>query len=131
MGETVKAGWEKTDLIAGVSAGCAIAVFGFGIWQYWSTEKWKKSEFVATQIKEFHSDKINEAVMLMMDYDPVRIELFPDKWLGKHVDVRFSMLVNAINEENGFTEAEFQMWKSFITYLTPFPCLHIFFVPIP
>jgi hypothetical protein len=73
------AGWEKSDIIAAASAACAIAVFAFGIWQYRSSENWKRSEFVAAQINEFNSDKINNAVLLMMDCDPAHVELFPEK----------------------------------------------------
>ena len=82
--------WEKSDIIAAVSAACAIAVLAFGIWQYRSSEHWKRSEFVAAQIKEFNSDKINQSVMLMMDYDPARVELFPDreKTADRYVDVK-------------------------------------------
>jgi hypothetical protein len=78
-------GWEKSDVIAAASAVCAIAVFAFGIWQYRSSENWKRSEFVAAQIKEFNSDKINHAVLLMMDYDPARVELFPEKANAKRL----------------------------------------------
>ena len=112
--------WEKSDLIAAVSAACAIAVFAFGIWQYRSSENWKRSEFVAEQIKEFNSDKINRAVLLMMDYDPAHIELFPDKANvnDRYVDVHFEMLVKAIGQELKFTEAEFQIRIYFEYFLT-------------
>jgi hypothetical protein len=98
--------WEKSDVIAAASAACAIAVFAFGIWQYRSSENWKRSEFVAAQIKEFNSDKINHAVLLMMDYEPAHVELFPDKpnLADRYVDVNFDTLIKAIREEKGFTE---------------------------
>jgi hypothetical protein len=103
--------WEKSDLISAVSAACAIAVFAFGIWQYRSSENWKRSEFVAAQVKEFNSDKINRAVLLMMDYDPARVELFPERANvnNRYVDVTFMMLVKAIGQEQDLTEAEFQI----------------------
>jgi hypothetical protein len=85
--------WEKSDVIAAASTACAIAVFLFGRLQHRASENWKRSEFVAAQIKEFNSDKINRGVLLMMDYDPVRVELFPDKAKStdRYVDVKFSM----------------------------------------
>jgi hypothetical protein len=64
-----KVGRNRRSL--GGSAACAIAVFLFGILQYRSSENWKRSEFVAAQIKECNSHKINHAVLLMMDYDRV------------------------------------------------------------
>ena len=112
--------WEKSDVIAAASAVCAIGVFAFGIWQYRSSENWKRSEFVAAQIKEFNSDKINQSVMLMMDYDPARVELFPDreKTVDRYFDVKFEMLVNAIDQEKGFSEQEFQIRQYFEHFLT-------------
>jgi hypothetical protein len=111
--------WEKSDVIAAASAACAIAVFLFGILQYRASENWKRSEFVAAQIKEFNSDKINRAVLLMMDYDPARVELFPDKANAKdrYVDVKFGMLVNAVGQEKNFSDAEFQIRIYFEDFL--------------
>jgi len=117
--------WEKSDVIAAVSAACAIFVFGLGVWQYRSSENWKRSEFVAAQIKEFNSDTINHAVLLMMDYDPVRVELFSDrdKLDKRYVDVNFKMLVKAISQEREFTDDEFQIkiyFEHFLTALSRF-----------
>jgi hypothetical protein len=117
--------WEKSDVIAAASAACAIAVFAFGIWQYRSSENWKRSEFVAAQIKDFNSDKINHAVLLMMDYDPARVELFPEKanLKDQYVDVKFAMLVKAIGQEKEFSDAEFQIrifFEHFLTSLSRF-----------
>ena len=117
--------WEKSDVIAAASAACAIAVFAFGIWQYRSSENWKRSEFVAAQIKEFNTDKINHAMLLMMDYDPARVELFPDKAKAddRYVDVKFSMLVKAVGQEKEFSDAEFQIriyFEQFLTSLSRF-----------
>jgi hypothetical protein len=108
-----------------VSAACAIAVFAFGIWQYRSSENWKRSEFVAAQIKEFNADKINQTVLLMMDYDPAHIELFPEKTNAseRYVDVNFETLISAIDKEKGFSEVEFQIriyFEHFLTSLSRF-----------
>jgi hypothetical protein len=53
------AGWTKSEkiaafsaAIAAVSAAGAILVFGLGVSQYRASENWKRSEFVAAQIKE-------------------------------------------------------------------------------
>jgi hypothetical protein len=117
--------WAKSDVIAALSAACAIAVFLFGILQYRSSENWKRSEFVAAQIKDFNSDKINHAVLLMMDYDPARVELFPEKanLKDQYVDVKFAMLVKAIGQEKEFSDAEFQIrifFEHFLTSLSRF-----------
>lgn len=114
------AAWEKSDIISAVSAACAIVVFGFGIWQYRSSENWKRSEFVASQIKEFAADKVNQSVLLMMDYEDVRIDLFPDQTNPKQrfVEVKLAMLVKAIGGEKGWTPTEFQIRQYFEHFLT-------------
>jgi hypothetical protein len=47
----------------------------------------------------------------MMDYDPARVELFPDKANvnDRYVDVKFGMLVKAVGQEQDFSDAEFQI----------------------
>jgi len=98
--------WKKSEAISLLSVICAALVFGFGIWQYRASENWKRSEFVANQIKEFNSDRINQMVLLMMDYDEVTVELFPNKSKveDRNVDVTLEMAVNAINKEDDFSE---------------------------
>jgi len=45
-------------------------------------------------------------VLLMMDYDEVTVELFPNKSKveDRNVDVTLEMAVNAINKEDDFSE---------------------------
>jgi hypothetical protein len=125
-------GWTKSEiiaavsaLIAAVSAAGAILVFGLGVSQYRSSENWKRSEFVAEQIKEFNADKTNRAVLLMMDYDPARVELFPQKAdvKDRYVEVNFAMLVKAIAHEKDLSDGEFQIrifFEHFPTSLSRF-----------
>jgi hypothetical protein len=61
----------------------------------------------------------------MMDYDPARIELFPQKGNAKdrYVDVSFAMLVKAIGHEKDLSDAEFQIrifFEHFLTSLSRF-----------
>jgi hypothetical protein len=44
----------------------------------------------AAQIKEFNADKINAAVLQMMDYDPTHVELFPGRGHMQTVRCTFS-----------------------------------------
>jgi len=112
--------WDHSNTISAVSAACAILVFGFGIYQYGSSENWKRSEFVAAQIKEYNADRINQSVLLMMDYDPAHVELFPEKTNSteRYVDVQFEVLISAITKENKFTPVEMQIRQYFEHFLT-------------
>lgn len=112
--------WQKSDIVGAMSAVCTIAVFIFGVLQYQDSENWKRSEFVAAQIKDFSSDKINQSVLIMMDYDPARIELFPDRQNveDRYVSVDFATLVRAIDKEAGVGDTEFQVRQYFEHFLT-------------
>jgi hypothetical protein len=111
--------WETSDRIAAVSAACAILVLLFGVLQYRSSEKWKRSDFVATQIKEFNSDRINSSFLRMLDYNPARVELFPNKsdFEERYVEVYFDTLTSAINQsikkDQDFDEVDFEVLQYF------------------
>jgi hypothetical protein len=45
------ANFDWANLIAAASAAIALLIFFIGVLQYGSSERWKRAEFVATQIK--------------------------------------------------------------------------------
>jgi RNA polymerase subunit RPABC4/transcription elongation factor Spt4 len=119
-------GWKKSEIISAVSAiiaaasaFCAFLILGIGVIQYKSSENWKERELVATQIKEFHADKINAAVMIMADYDPACIELFPHKKEveDRYVEVDFETIIRSFEKEKDFSEIEFEVRKYFEHFL--------------
>lgn len=63
--------WLK--LIGGLGAGAAFIV---GLMQYRKGEHWKRTEFLATQMKEFFADPVIQNVLTMVDWGPRRIDLF-------------------------------------------------------
>lgn len=56
----------------------AIVLFFIGLRRYTKEQKWKRKEFVAKEIKEFHENKMNRNAMLMLDWDTRGIELYPE-----------------------------------------------------
>ncbi len=56
--------------------GGTIAALTFGFRQYARAEKWKRSEFVAKEIKEFESDPIVRNALQMIDWGKRKINLF-------------------------------------------------------
>jgi hypothetical protein len=56
--------------------GGTIAALYFGFRQYRRSEQWKKSEFVAKEIKEFESDPVIRNALLMIDWGSRRVNLF-------------------------------------------------------
>jgi hypothetical protein len=56
--------------------GGAIAAFAFALIQYRRTEQWRRSEFIAKEIKEFESDPLIANALLMVDWGSRDINLF-------------------------------------------------------
>ncbi|HEY6331626.1 MAG TPA: hypothetical protein VI756_20035 [Blastocatellia bacterium] len=55
--------------------GGAIMALLFGLLQYRKSERWKRAEFVAKEIKEFESDPLVQNAMLMIDWGVRRINV--------------------------------------------------------
>jgi len=78
---------------------------------YLGSEKWKKAEFLASQMKEFFADGRVQATMVMIDWGARRIRLpSPDSPDGAVVPVNRSLQAKALRPHNilgdGFTEAD-------------------------
>jgi hypothetical protein len=56
--------------------GGAVAAFVFAIVQYKRGEKWRRTEFLAREIKEFESDPTIQNALLMIDWGVRKINLF-------------------------------------------------------
>ena len=54
----------------------AAAAFVFAIFQYKRAEKWRRTEFLAREIKEFESDPAIQNALLMVDWGVRKINLF-------------------------------------------------------
>ena len=54
----------------------AIVAFSFAILQYRTSEKWKRIEFIANEVKEFEADPMVENALLMIDWGDRYINLF-------------------------------------------------------
>lgn len=127
-GEALEAkGWKRAEkisvaslIVAGMAAAIALGVLSASLWQFFSNEKWKQREFIDEQIKEFHKDKINEAVLRMLDYNPALVELSP----GNQEDVYFRTLISAVSRDTfDDKEQEFrvkQLFEHFISSLSKF-----------
>lgn len=59
--------------------GGAFYLFLIGLARYKKDQVWKRSEFVAREMKDFTSDKVVQVVMSILDWGARYVELFPDK----------------------------------------------------
>ena len=56
-----------------------LITFSVGLWQYHKAQRWKVLEFVASEIKDFSQKPGVSNAMLMLDYENLEIDLFPDE----------------------------------------------------
>ena len=63
-------------IISILGFGGTISALAFGLRQYWRAEQWKKSEFVAKEIKEFDNDPYVRNTKAMIDWGDREINLF-------------------------------------------------------
>ncbi|HEX6648794.1 MAG TPA: hypothetical protein VF075_04630 [Pyrinomonadaceae bacterium] len=59
-----------------LGVGGAIVAFSFAVFQYRRAESWKRTEFIAKEIKDFESDPLIQNALLMIDWGSRRINLF-------------------------------------------------------
>jgi len=62
-------------LVSIIGFGGTITALLFGVFQYRRSEKWKRAEFVAKEIKEFESDPVVRNALLMIDWGVRKINL--------------------------------------------------------
>lgn len=67
------------DIFAVLSSLAAFIGLGFGLFQYYKAQIWKRAEFVAEQIKEFEEDPDVKNVMLALDWNERKIK-FSDEY---------------------------------------------------
>jgi len=116
---------ETLIALLGVTGG--IVGFSVGLWQYRNAQRWKVLEFVAQEVKEFEKRAAVSNAMLMLDYEGMEIELFPEeeKPADRLVAVREPLLVASlvVEQERGFTNAEVAIRDIFDEF---FGCLERF-----
>lgn len=63
-------------IISVLGFGGTILALAFGLRQYRRAEQWKRSEFIAKEIKEFESNPTTRNAMLLIDWGERRVNLF-------------------------------------------------------
>jgi hypothetical protein len=107
-------GWRVSDIISALSAIIAALALCFGVWQYRSSENWKRSEFVSKQISDFYGDRANQTLLQIIEYDDAMVELLPGK---PRVKVTGEMFLKAIEEKGEPNEVESEIQQSFVHFL--------------
>ncbi|HEV7674773.1 MAG TPA: hypothetical protein VGQ12_09600 [Candidatus Angelobacter sp.] len=90
-------------------SGAAIA-FCVGLWQYSRAQRWKRVEFVASEMKSFFNDESTKAAMFMLDWSQKEIELYrhrkPDDDRAEWVT--YEIVASALNTHPDATYDEVQ-----------------------
>ena len=90
---------DNTRLIVSILGfGGTITALLFGVFQYRRSERWKRAEFVAKEIKEFESDPIVRNALLMIDWGVRKINLnfVPNEQFDNYVGVTREMQRKAL-----------------------------------
>jgi hypothetical protein len=103
-----------TDAVKSITAplGVAGALTGVfaGLYQHYRAQRWKVLEFVAKEIKEFEQVPAVINAMLMLDYEGLDIERFPDATgpEKRKLSVDETLIVQSlvVQQVRGFTETE-------------------------
>ncbi|HWX26608.1 MAG TPA: hypothetical protein VNZ53_04110 [Steroidobacteraceae bacterium] len=115
--------WRAADIISAGSAVIAALALCFGVWQYWQSENWKRSEFVSKQIADFYADRANQIIVQIIEYDDAMVELIPGK---PRVKVTGEMFQKSIEEKGEPTDAEAEIQQDFLHYLKSLARLNYF-----
>jgi hypothetical protein len=70
---------ETRDWVALGTAAAAFVAFLAGLVQYRHAQRWKRSELVAKEVKEFKSDPAVRNALFMLDWNEGYVELFPQE----------------------------------------------------
>jgi hypothetical protein len=71
--------------ITGITSG--VVVFIVGLLQYRKAQRWKRSEFVATEIKATFADKRVRVALFMLDWNQMKYDLSVDTNNDQHRNV--------------------------------------------
>jgi len=91
--------FDTTRLLVSILGfGGTITALLFGVFQYRRSEKWKRAEFVAKEIKEFESDAVVRNALLMIDWGVRKINLnfVPNEQFENYTEVTREMQRKAL-----------------------------------
>ncbi len=107
-----------------------IVVFAIGLYQYRLAQKWKRREFIASQIKDFEAEPKIQLAMTMLDWND-RVLYFPAEGGTKFVAIRINepLLSSALlphRDANGYSKNEALIRDCFDRFLDMFVRLSAF-----
>lgn len=123
---------DSLDLIIKLIGGIGgVTLFLIGFSRYKKDQLWKRSEFIAKEIKEFNDDKMVRNAMYMLDWGARKIELFPEKanYDDRFATVNREVLNNALQfhllrikqkDKDRFTPVEVAIRDNFDRFLNYF-----------
>jgi hypothetical protein len=89
------------------------------IWEYVRTQRWKRFEFVAGQLKEFNTDPQVRQTMAILDWENREVELFPERKKDKTVRITSQLLTASLHPTDvgpdglGYTEEQVRIRELF------------------
>jgi hypothetical protein len=71
--------WKPEDLLKAIALVGAAIAFAIGLVQYRRAQHWKRTEWVAQEMKKLFSDPIVQAAFMMIDWGSAEILLYPHR----------------------------------------------------
>jgi len=111
--------------------GASIA-FVVGLLQYRKTQRWKRAEWVAQEMKDFFADPSVKTALQLLDWGSRRVELFPnlanseDRFVTVRDDDLAKALAHHSDRPEGFTPAEAALRDLFDYFLDRLERIHSF-----
>jgi hypothetical protein len=101
------------DAFTSIGTIIALAIFAFGLYQFWRSERWKKNEFIAKAFRDMADDLACQRAMLMLDWDEREIN-FGSHEEPKKQKYKRAMLIDALRTRNlNLTELEMDIRDTF------------------
>lgn len=110
--------WSRA-VPAWVAGLAAVLTLAFGTWEYRKAQAWKRAEFLASEVEKFESREATRAAMQMLDYNSVRIVLWPEHPSPDSIRIDDAVLAGALLphvEKQRFSVAEFRIRDYFDQY---------------
>ncbi len=99
--QLVKDGTAGIDAVALVSLVLAVFGCGFGLYQFFISRRWKRIEYLESQVKRLREDKILVAACLLLDWEERKIVVGE-----RTIDFKMEMLKGALRDHRDFRASD-------------------------
>jgi hypothetical protein len=111
--------WKPDEILTALALLGAAVAFVVGLVQYRQSQRWKRAEWVAQEMKGLFGDPVVQAAFLMFDWGSRRVPLYPERSSesDRHVLLTNEIVGGALmlhdDKPDGFTQLEVDIRNAF------------------